>query len=305
MMNMTHLTMRTVVMLIILAQLNACKKTESEQNSITPEKNIVTGLKSTLPSVLKESSGLCYTDGSLWTFGDSGNLNAIYKIDTATGAIVQIVILANQPNVDYEDITADSLYIYVGDTGNNYGDRTDLKVLRIKKSDIASTAFELNIQADVINFSFADQKDFTSNDNTNFDCEAITSIGKFLYLFSKNRGDLETRCYKLPKDTGTYSLTPIATFNSNGKITDASYNPSTKELALLGYMNQKKASFIWFFNDYNGDDFFSGIAKRYTIGDINKDWQTEGLAYITANRFMLSCETSTSHPAALYFVEKK
>ena len=304
-MNRTCLALRTMVFLFTLTQVTACKKTAAVQNNTTLAPAIVTGLKSTLPSLLKESSGLCYTDGNLWSFGDSGNLNAIFKIDTATGAIVQIVILANQPNVDYEDITADSLYIYVGDTGNNYGDRKDLRVLRIKKSDINSKDFQQNIHADAINFSYADQTDFTSNNNTNFDCEAITSIGKYLYLFSKNRGDLQTRCYKMPKDTGTYSLTPIATFNSNGKITDATYNPTTKELALLGYMNQKKASFIWFFNDYNGDDFFSGTAKRYTIGDVNKDWQTEGLAYITGKRLMLSCETSTSHPASLYFVEKQ
>lgn len=304
-MNTNNLAARIAIVLFITTHLNACKKSSVAQNTLPPAAPIVTGLKSTLPSVLKESSGLCYTDGNLWSFGDSGNLNAIYKIDTATGAILQIVILANQPNVDYEDITADSLYIYVGDTGNNDGDRKDLKVLRIKKSDLSSNDFQLNVQADAINFSYSDQTDFTANSNTNFDCEAITSIGNYLYLFSKNRGDLQTRCYKLPKDTGTYNLTPITTFNSNGKITDATYNPITKELALLGYMNKEKASFIWFFNSYANDAFFSGTAKRCTIGDVNKDWQTEGLAYITSNRLMLSCETSASHPASLYYVQKQ
>jgi len=157
----------------------------------------------------------------LWSFGDSGNLNGIYRIDSASGAILQVVVITNFPNVDYESITADATYIYVGDAGNNDGNRTDLKILRIKKADIAKSPGIVNVKADAINFSYTDQKDFEPNTNTNLDCEAMASIGNYLYLFSKDRGDLQTRCYKLPKDTGTYSIAPIATFNTDGKVTDA------------------------------------------------------------------------------------
>jgi hypothetical protein len=291
---------------LMLGNLVSCKKTTGTTSpEPLPAADITIGLKAALPSVLKESSGLCFTGGNLWSFGDSGNLNAIYSIDSATGAVLQVVIIKNFPNVDYEAMTADSACIYVSDAGNNYGDRRDLKILRIKKADIVKGPNIVSVEADAINFTYADQKDFEPNTNTNFDCEAIASIGSYLYLFSKDRGDLQTRCYRLAKDTGTYSIAPIATFNSGGKVTDAAYNPTTNELALLGYMNKDRDSFIWFFNGYTGDNFFSGSTKRENIGSANVDWQTEGLTYISGNRLLLSCETSTSHLASLYFVQKQ
>jgi hypothetical protein len=80
-----------------------------------------------LDARIKESSGLSYTNGNLWTIGDSGSPNAVFKISTATGANLQIVTIQNFPYVDGEDITADSKYIYEGDFGNNDGNRKNLK----------------------------------------------------------------------------------------------------------------------------------------------------------------------------------
>jgi len=88
-------------------------------------------LKFSLISLLNESSGLCYTDGKLWSHDDSGNSAEIYSIDTSDGHLLQRIIVDNYPNTDWEEITADSLCLYVGDFGNNNGTRTDLKVLKI------------------------------------------------------------------------------------------------------------------------------------------------------------------------------
>jgi hypothetical protein len=292
--------------LIAISSMGSCKKKSNTSTIVTdPAVPVTVGLKHTLPGLLKESSGLCYTDGNLWSFGDSGNPNSIYKIDTATGAILQTVTIANYSNTDWEDITADSLYIYVGDTGNNDGNRRDLKILRIKKSDLLSAAAQLNVTADAINFSYADQVDFSVNSNTNFDCEALAAVEDSLYLFTKNRGDFKTRCYKLPNNPGTYAVSPVSSFNTAGKITDATYNPATKELALLGYMNEKKGSFIWFFNGYANDNFFAGNAARFTIGTASVEWQTEGLVYISPTRLLMSCEATTSVAASLYFIQKQ
>jgi hypothetical protein len=288
--------------LIILGLLIvSCKKNTVPVNTVHTDTTLITGIKATLPTALKESSGLCYTDGQLWSFGDSGNPNAIYKIDTTTGAILQTVTIANYPNIDWEDITADALYIYIGDFGNNSGDRTDLKILRVKKSDLNNAS---SVNAEAISFSYTDQTDFTSNDNSNFDCESLLAIHDSLYIFTKDAGDLKTRCYKMPAVPGTYALSPFTTFDSQGKITAAAYNPDTKEVALLGYMNKKIQPFIWLLNGYTADNFFSGTAKRFNIGN-QSDWQTEGLDYITPRRFFMSCESSTSHAATLYYVQKQ
>ncbi len=246
-----------------------------------------------------ESSGLVSTNGVLWTHNDSGNASDIFKVDTATGALLQKVSITNYPNNDWEDITADSNFIYIGDFGNNNGTRTDLRVLKIDKSQLSSTAAVIGVTAQAINFSYADQTSFSSNGSTNYDCESVISMGNSLYLFTKDRGDLQTRVYKLSKSPGTYTLSPYTFYNVNGKITGADYNPQKNEVVLIGYMASNKNSFIYYLNNFTGDLFFSGNKRRVEIGNATNDWQTEGIAYRSTNELFISCETSYT-TASLY-----
>lgn len=255
--------------------------------------------KGSIVANVTESSGLVFTDGVIWTHNDSGNPSNIFKIDTANGNVLQTVAITNFPNIDWEDITADSNFIYVGDFGNNNGTRTDLKVLKISKSQLTSTLSSITATAQAINFSYTDQTSFSSNSSNNYDCESVISMGNFLYLFTKDRGDLQTRVYKLSKTPGTYTTSPYTNFNVNGKITGADYNKQTNEVALIGYMASNKNSFLWFLNDFTGDLFFSGNKRRIEIGNSTNDWQTEGVTYAANNELFLSCETSYT-PATLY-----
>ena len=193
---------RLLCSICFFSVLFSCGKavTESIPQVIKYDKQLVTGLKFNLPAVLKESSGLCYTEGNLWSFGDSGNPNAIYQIDATTGAVIQAVTITNYPNIDWEDITSDSLYIYVGDFGNNFGDRKDLRIS--KKNDLKDTSPDLVVNAEAINFSYGDQTGFNSNENTNFECGALVGVAGSLYVFTKDRDDLKTRCYKMPTAAG-------------------------------------------------------------------------------------------------------
>ena len=79
-----------------------------------------------LDSTVFESSGLVYLNHRLITHNDSGDEPALYEIDTINGEVLRKVILRGALNRDWEDICADSKYIYVGDFGNNYGSRKDL-----------------------------------------------------------------------------------------------------------------------------------------------------------------------------------
>lgn len=287
--------------------LSACEQgnhTEKSRDSTVVISPLVIGLKAVLPDALKESSGLCYTDGNLWSFGDGGNANEIYKIDTSTGAILQVVQIENFKNVDWEDITADSSFIYVGDFGNNSGNRKDLKIIRIKKSDLNRGESFLSIQGEAIEFSYADQVNFYNDLGTDYDCESLIAVGADLYIFTKDGLDFKTRCYKIPKQPGNYKVYPFSSFDSEGKLTAAAFDPSTGEIALLGYQNKKKESFIWFLNDYPENRFFAGRKVKIIIGSAD-DWQTEGLDYISANRLFLSCESSKSRMASLYYLQKK
>ncbi|MBS1584011.1 MAG: T9SS type A sorting domain-containing protein [Bacteroidetes bacterium] len=257
-------------------------------------------LRAQLPAALTESSGLAWDNGKLWSHNDSSNPASFFSIDTNDGHIIQKVNITNHSNIDWEDIAADDNYIYIGDFGNNNGDRTDLRILKVAKSAI--TGDTANVTAQVISFSYADQASHASNPLNNYDCEALISIGDSLYIFTKDRGDLQTRVYKMPKTPGSYVLSPYTSFNVNGAITGASYNAATHEIVLIGYTLLKTYSFLWFLNDYQGDMFFSGNKRRIEIGG-NSEWQTEGIEFISSDRFFVSNETATV-PASLFIGHK-
>ena len=90
----------------------------------------------TLEDEIQETSGLLFVGDELWTHNDSGNENRLYQLDTMTGAVLREVLIANAENEDWEDITQDNQYIYIGDFGNNEGTRTDLRIYRILKSSL-------------------------------------------------------------------------------------------------------------------------------------------------------------------------
>ena len=260
-------------------------------------------LRATFPGgVISESSGMVWTDGKLWTHNDSGNPKEIYSIDTLTGAILQTVVIDNFPNTDWEDICADNNYIYISNTGNNSGTRTDLKILKIAKADITSGA-TVHVNAQAINYSYTDQTSFTSSSTHNFDCESLLAFKDSLYIFTKDRGDLKTRVYRMPKVPGTYSLTPYTSFDVNGLLTGADYNNATGEIVLVGYLSGHTNSFMWFLNDFKSDLFFSGNKRRMEI-DNGQEWQTEGVCWFANNRFIVSCETTTPCPSAFYIGAK-
>ncbi len=255
-------------------------------------------LKATLNQI-SESSGLLYTGGKLWTFGDSGNPAEIFSVDTVTGAIIQIAHIQNYPNTDWEDITSDSDYIYISDLGNNDGNRTDLEILKIAKKDIGSGA-AISVSAQAIKISYSDQTDFAQDSKTNFDCEGIFAMGDSLYLFTKDRGDFQTRVYSVSKIPGTYILSPYTSYNVNGQITGADFDPVSRKVVLIGYMGSKLNSFIWILTDYQGNRFFSGNKRRIEIGNNMNQWQTEGICFIDSENVFISCESTTDIKASLY-----
>lgn len=275
--------------------------TTNDGSCLYPVTHDTMQLRTQLPVAITESSGLAWDNGKLWTHNDSGNPSTFFSIDTSDGHILQTVYVDNHSNVDWEDITTDNDYIYIGDFGNNNGNRTNLRVLRISKADIGNDT-AVHVNAEVIAFSYSDQTNFTSNQLNNYDCESIISIGDSLYIFTKDRLDQQTRVYKMPKVPGTYSLSPFTSYNVGGLITAASYNATTHEIVLLGYTLLKTNSFLWFLNDYNGNMFFSGNKRRIEIGD-NSEWQTEGIEFMGPNRFFISNETATVN-ASLFIGEK-
>ncbi len=210
-----------------------------------------------LPTELLETSGITRFQQGLVTHNDNSDEN-LYVIDTLNGAILQTFSLNGTSNFDWEEITQDSLYLYVGDFGNNAGNRTDLHILRIEKSSLLEGAPAI----DTIAFAYEDQTDFTpSNQNTAFDCEAFIAGADSLFLFTKNWNDLSTVCYSVPKVPGNYLAQRKDSSAVNGLITGATYLPSKRLIILSGYSSLLQP-FMYLLFDFAGTDFFSSFQQK-------------------------------------------
>ncbi|MFT5165347.1 MAG: hypothetical protein ACI8P3_000571 [Saprospiraceae bacterium] len=240
-----------------------------------------------LPDELLECSGVESVNSGLWIHNDAGNEDKIYRIDSVSGQILQSVTIATADNIDWEDITEDEDHIYIGDFGNNAGNRTDLRIYRINKTDLVNNI----INAELIEFSYSDQIDFSENiNNNNFDCEAFIFYNDSLHLFTKNWVDNQTRHYVLSAEPGNHSAQLVETFNVFGLITGADISDNN-EVVLIGY-TQIGINFIWLLFDFQGSSFFSGNKRSISLGTGLTNSQTEGITfkedgygYICSERF--------------------
>lgn len=210
-----------------------------------------------LPAELLETSGITRFQQGLVTHNDN-SYEQLYVIDTLNGAILQTFSLNGTSNFDWEEITQDSLYLYIGDFGNNAGSRTDLHILRIEKLSL----LEGTPAIDTIAFAYEDQTDFTpSNQNTAFDCEAFIAGTDSLFLFTKNWNNLSTVCYSVPKVPGNYLAQRKDSSDVNGLITGATYLPNKRLIILSGYSSLLQP-FMYLLFDFEGTDFFSSFQQK-------------------------------------------
>lgn len=246
---------------------------------------------------ISETSGLIYIENRIITHNDSGGMNALYEINKADGEIVRTVTINGVTNVDWEDICQDDQYIYIGDFGNNNGNRTNLVVYKVLKSDYLSSD---NVNAETIEFDYADQNDFTSApNNTNFDAEALISYGDDLYIFTKNWIDERTNIYKLPKVAGKYSVEKIDEFDAKGLVTGGTFNPLANKVVLTGYAGLN--AFAIELTGFSDGKFSNGLTEKYNLDiPFPASFQVEAVAYTDATNYYLSAEKNALGDATLY-----
>ena len=254
-------------------------------------------LETALDATVNETSGLLYINNTLITHNDSDNTNQLFDIDTATGAVLRTVTVTNATNVDWEDLAHDGTYIYIGDFGNSNGDRTDLIIYRILISDyLANTS----VTADIINYSYSDQVDFTPSPfATNFDAEGLIHFNNVLYVFTKNWLNGNTNIYELPKTPGTYSINMVDTINAQGLVSGATYNGLDNSIFLCGY--DVNGAFLIQLSGYNSGLFSNGAVIKTTIAaPTNFSPQIEGIIPIAANEYYVSAEENNPTSPGLY-----
>ncbi|WP_345053109.1 hypothetical protein [Hymenobacter glaciei] len=239
-----------------------------------------------LDAAVPETSALLYTSGALWTLNDGNNPPAIFRLDTASGRVVQRVRIVNFPNTDWEELAADSRYFYIGDFGNNAGRRRDLRVLRLPRPGPTDTT----AMAEEIAFRYPEQTDFEPGVyRHNFDCEAFFVAHDSLHLFSKRWADAQTRHYTLPTQPGRYVAHLHETLAAQGLVTAASLSPDGRTAALLGYTKTGRV-FLWLLTDFANTSYLAGRARRLRLPGALRIGQVEGLCFVGPGRVFISNE---------------
>ena len=208
-----------------------------------------------------ETSGLIDWNNFLYTHNDNTD-TTIYKLNKINGAIVQSLPLTAVQNMDWEEISQDENYIYIGDFGNNAtGNRTNLKIYKVRK-----TSMETVPEIETINFNYSNQTDFTTQtaNHTDFDCEAFVVTTNEILLFTKQWVSGNTAIYSLPKTSGTHTANYLTTINVNGLITGATLKQDSRLISLCGYSTTLQP-FIYLIYDYIGTNFTVANKRKIAV----------------------------------------
>jgi hypothetical protein len=258
-------------------------------------------LKAELPNDVRETSGLFFHNGRLWTHNDSGGKPVLYALDTTTFEVVQKITLTNAKNKDWEDVCTDGERVYVGDFGNNKGKRKNLRIYTFSLSALPDSG-DATITVDSIRFCFGDQTNFVYNKHEHdFDCEAMFATEDYLYLFSKGWATGTTRMYRLPKTLGNYVAEVVNGFDSQGLITGADYDRENHVLVVVGYVKNIWKPFMYLIFDFD-EEGVKLSNRRFEL----PQWagtQTEGICFFDEGKCYVSAETSPSFSARVFVAD--
>ena len=258
-------------------------------------------LRSELLEEVRESSGLFFHNGRLWTHNDSGGKPILYALDTTTFEVVQRITLANAKNKDWEDVCTDGETVFVGDFGNNNGTRKKLRIYMFPLSALPDEG-DATVTVDTIVFRFGDQTNFEKRKHEHdFDCEAIFATDDNLYLLSKGWETGTTRLYRLPKTHGNQIAEVVNGFDSQGLITGADYDRENGVLAIVGYVKALWKPFMYLIFDF--DEHGKNLSNhRFEMPQL-AGTQTEGICFFGEGRCFVSAETSKAFSARVFEVD--
>lgn len=219
---------------------------------ITPTKKI------SLENKIPEGSGLIVWNGNLWTHNDSGE-PSLFSLDTLTGRILKEYKLNGIKNNDWEDLSQDENYFYIGDFGNNTNTKNIVNIHKINKQELLNG----NPNIESITFSWPEIIKKQKIKKSNFDCEAMVVIGDSIYIFTKEwKKNHCTQIFSLPKKAGFYSANYCTTLKTNVLVTGANYNDSKKKLVLCGYNIIAKPRLL-VFSDVDSSNLFGKRAIKF------------------------------------------
>ena len=256
--------------------------------------------KIVLPKIINETSGLEFYNSNFITHNDSGGEPSLYVFNEE-GEIVETIELNKNPdfeieNNDWEDITNDNKYFFVADTGNNFGNRDNLNIIRV--------SIGANLMVDgIIKISYSDQESFFPRPKHKYDAEAIIIIDDKIALFSKDRENLNTDLYLVDKDqNGQQILTSKFNYTVGSLITGGDYNKENSLLALVSY-NSKGEQYMILFENFELNNLENNNFTKYKI-PIERA-QIEAIKIIDHETFWITSEDEGVGSPFMYKIQVK
>ena len=256
--------------------------------------------KIVLPKIINETSGLEFYNNNFITHNDSGGEPSLYVFNEM-GEVIETIGLNKNPdfeieNNDWEDITNDNEYLFVADTGNNFGNRDNLNIIRVSKG----TDFMVD---GIIEISYSDQESFFPRPKHKYDAEAIIVIEDKIALFSKDRENLNTDLYLVDKNqNGSQILTSEVSYNVNTLITGGDYDEDRNLLALVSY-NSKGNQYLLLFENFKLNNLENNTFKKFIIP--LEQAQIEAVKIIDEKTFWVTSEDEGIGSPFMYKIEVK
>ena len=180
----------------------------------------------------------------LWVHNDSGDTNRVFAIAT-NGASFATYVLGGAEANDWEDIAvgpgpvAGTSYVYVGDIGDNGGNRNSIEVYRFPEPEVTTSLFNITLtNVDRLEFRYPDSR------GENAETLLVDPTNGDIYVVSK-AGSGEARVYRasppfVPLDRVTMTLVASLQFGTAPLIGDASttagdFSPSGDLFAIRTY----------------------------------------------------------------------
>ena len=218
------------------------------------------------------------------------------------------IVLANCNNYDWEALAYTNDKLFIGDFGNNYGNRQNLVIYGCNAIDLANSS-QSTVNCEPHTYVYSNQSSFVSALNNNdFDAEAFYNHQDTFHIFTKNWVNNKTNHYALPNDTSQHLALLIHSFVCDGLITDCSHDSNTNTTVLLGYKTVGLGlynSFAWLITDYEDGNIFGGNKRRIELGSALQVGQTEGIYLNASGTGVISAEriNQINAPARLFYFD--
>jgi hypothetical protein len=246
-----------------------------------------------LPATLSEISGMDISDRGVFALNDSGNEPIIYLLDSSDFSIVSEYTLESIKNHDWEELSIYGDSVFIGDFGNNFGNRRDLAIHSISLSDLMENKQNVTSRF----FSYSGQTSFTNLPYLHrWDCETMIITEGKIYLVSKDWPNRRSLFYKIDRDSTYSDIAPFDEIDIGYLITGSFFNEVNSRLYLCGYLEN---STYFSIATVNSEMNISGEIKTYIVPELNNH-QVESI-YVFKNMVYLGSE-ATSNKQSIYLL---